>query len=52
VFWDVPDPNVAGVNEAAELGFTVQRKLTRMYLGENVSCRVEQLFGIAGPEVG
>ena len=52
VFWDIPDPNIAPVSHAAELGFTVQRELTRMYLGENVSCRVEQLFGIAGPEVG
>ena len=52
VFWDVPDPNFAAVTEATQLSFVVQRELTRMYLGENVSCRVEQLFGIAGPEVG
>jgi hypothetical protein len=52
VFWDIPDPNPAAVRHASDFGFTVQRKLTRMYLGRNVPCRVERLFGIAGPEVG
>ena len=51
-FWDIPDPNVAAIGQACDFGFAVQRELTRMYLGETVSCRVEQMFGIAGPEVG
>src|SRR6185436_18035701 len=37
VFWDIPDHNVRAVIWAKEHGFTLQRKLTRMYLGENIS---------------
>ena len=53
VFWDIPDLNMAAVGWAERNGFTVQRSLTRMWLGDN--CRagnpLEQ-FALAGPELG
>jgi GNAT superfamily N-acetyltransferase len=53
VFWDIPDPNEAAVSWAQRHGFTVQRPLIRMFLGDNTNpgnprCQ----FAIAGPEVG
>jgi ribosomal protein S18 acetylase RimI-like enzyme len=53
VFWDIPDPNEAAVSWAQGHGFTVQRPLIRMFLGDNANpgnprCQ----FAIAGPEVG
>jgi ribosomal protein S18 acetylase RimI-like enzyme len=53
VFWDIPDPNEAAVGWAERHGFSVQRTLTRMWLGDNRSPgnpRVQ--FALAGPEVG
>src|SRR5256885_97801 len=35
IFWDIPDQNDVAVKCAKEHGFTAQRPLTRMYLGEN-----------------
>jgi ribosomal protein S18 acetylase RimI-like enzyme len=53
IYWDIPDGNTAAVELAKELGFTPQRTLTRMYLGENAapSDSVQQ-WAIAGPELG
>jgi GNAT superfamily N-acetyltransferase len=53
VFWDIPDANTAAVNWARQNGFTQQRMLTRMYLGNNPAQSDPQLqFALAGPEVG
>jgi ribosomal protein S18 acetylase RimI-like enzyme len=53
VFWDIPDPNTAAVGRARQHGFTQQRMLTRMYLGENLAPgNPQQQFALAGPEVG
>jgi len=53
IYWDIPDQNVAAVGLARESGFTRQRTLTRMYLGENAAPGDSlQQFAIAGPEVG
>jgi hypothetical protein len=53
MFWDIPDRNVPAVEWAARHGFTVQRSLTRMCLGDNRSAGnpLEQ-FALAGPELG
>lgn len=53
VYWDIPDENIAAVECARERGFTPQRTLTRMYLGENATAgdRLRQ-FAIVGPEQG
>ncbi len=53
VFWDIPDLNAAAVGWAEGNGFTVQRNLTRMWLGDN--CKAGnplQQFALAGPELG
>ena len=53
VFWDIPAANTAAVDWARQHGFTQQRMLTRMYLGENTAPgNPRQQFAIAGPEVG
>jgi GNAT superfamily N-acetyltransferase len=53
VFWDIPDANTAAVDWARRHGFTPQRELTRMYLGENAAAgNPRQQFALAGPEVG
>lgn len=53
IFWDIPDPNEAAVDWARQHGFTIQRPLIRMFLGEN-SAPGDPLrqFALAGPEVG
>jgi ribosomal protein S18 acetylase RimI-like enzyme len=53
VFWDIPDLNAAASEWAARHGFTVQRRLTRMWLGDNRGAGnpLEQ-FALAGPELG
>jgi ribosomal protein S18 acetylase RimI-like enzyme len=52
-FWDIPDQNVAAANWASEHGFTRQRSLTRLYLGEQTQVGDPQKqFALAGPEVG
>lgn len=53
VFWDIPDLNEPAVGLANRLGFTVQRPLIRMFLGENVvPGDPARQFALAGPEVG
>lgn len=53
VFWDIPNANIAAMDWARQHGFTQQRMLTRMYLGENTAPgNPRQQFAIAGPEVG
>jgi len=53
IYWDIPDQNTAAVGLAKELGFTRERTLIRMYLGENTAPGDPlQQFAIAGPEVG
>lgn len=53
VYWDIPDENATAVQHARSRGFTPQRTLTRMYLGENATPgNPQQQFAIAGPEVG
>lgn len=53
VYWDIPDENMSASAQARELGFTPQRTLTRMYLGENATPGDPQRqFAIAGPEAG
>jgi GNAT superfamily N-acetyltransferase len=53
IYWDIPDQNATAVRLAGETGFTPQRTLTRMYVGENSAPgNPLQQFAIAGPEVG
>jgi hypothetical protein len=53
LFWDIPDLNAPAVDWAERHGFTVQRTLTRMWLGDNSNPGnpLEQ-FALAGPELG
>jgi GNAT superfamily N-acetyltransferase len=53
VFWDIPDANTAAAAWARQHGFTQQRMLTRMHLGQNSApSDPRQQFALAGPEVG
>lgn len=53
VFWDIPDRNTAAVDLAKQLGFTQQRVLTRMYLGENSKPGIpDNIWALAAPEIG
>ena len=53
IYWDIPDPNIAAVAWAQAHGFTVQRSLTRMFLGENLAPGdPHQQFALTGPETG
>jgi len=53
VFWDIPEANSGAVDWARRHGYIQQRRLTRMYLGENtVPGDPRQQFALAGPEVG
>ena len=53
IYWDIPDQNAAAIGLARELGFTAQRTLTRMYLGDNATPGdLLRQFAIAGPELG
>lgn len=52
-FWDIPDLNQPAVSLAENLGFTVQRPLIRMFLGDNAAPGdPSRQFALAGPEVG
>jgi len=52
-FWDIPDLNQPSVSLAENLGFTVQRPLIRMFLGDNAAPGdPSRQFALAGPEVG
>jgi GNAT superfamily N-acetyltransferase len=53
VIWDIPDANIGVVAWAKQHGFTEQRTLTRMYLGENAAPGEPRMqLAIAGPELG
>ena len=53
IFWDIPDANIETVALAKELGFTPQRQLLRMWLGDNPCPGQPQFcFGIVDPSVG
>jgi ribosomal protein S18 acetylase RimI-like enzyme len=53
VVWDIPKVNRAATEWAETTGFTRQRTLTRMYLGEKIRpIAPETLYAIAGPEFG
>jgi ribosomal protein S18 acetylase RimI-like enzyme len=53
IFWDIPDQNTAAVAWAGEHGFTIQRTLTRMYLGDNTAPGDPRMqFAISAPELG
>lgn len=53
VFVDVVEPNAAASDLIRRQGFTVQRTLTRMYLGDNAHPGEPQLvFGVSSPEKG
>lgn len=53
IFWDIPHQSTASVAWVKQQGFTVQRSLTRMYLGENSAPGDPQKqFALAGPELG
>jgi ribosomal protein S18 acetylase RimI-like enzyme len=53
VFVDVVEPNVPANEMIRRHGFTVQRTLTRMFLGENAHPGEPRLvFGISSPEKG
>jgi ribosomal protein S18 acetylase RimI-like enzyme len=53
VFWDIPDANAAAVGWAEQHGFSVQRTLTRMWLGDNLwPGNPREQFALAGPELG
>ena len=53
IFWDIPDANTCAVDLAKRLGFTPQRPLIRMFLGENKwPGDPQKIFALAGPEIG
>ena len=53
IYWDVPDENESAVAFAQRLGFNPQRKLLRMFLGnENRSGNLKKYFGLADPSLG
>lgn len=53
IYWDIPDQNTDAAELARELGFSPQRTLTRMYLGDNSTPGDPlQQFAIAAPEQG
>lgn len=53
IYWDIPDANTGAVELARRLGFTPQRLLIRMFLGENNwPGDPQKIFALAGPEIG
>lgn len=53
VYWDILPDNVAAKGLAAEQGFAIRRRFTRMYLGEPIhSGDLGYLYGTAGLEFG
>jgi ribosomal protein S18 acetylase RimI-like enzyme len=51
IFCDIPDQQTALAAWAAANGFAPARKLTRMYLGENIAAS-QNYFAIAAPDLG
>ncbi|HEY4052262.1 MAG TPA: GNAT family N-acetyltransferase [Terriglobales bacterium] len=52
IFWDLLPSNQDAVSLASELGFSTQRRLTRMFRGEQLRGRDELVYAIAGFELG
>lgn len=53
VFWDILPDNAVACQMAQSMGFTPIRKLTRMFLGEDMLAgRVQEVFAGAGFELG
>jgi len=53
IFWDIPDQNLTARRWAEKNGFTIQRTLTRMYLGSNASAGNPHMqYAIASPDLG
>ncbi len=53
ILWDIPDQNATAVFCAEQHGFTCQRSLTRMFLGQNLAPgNPQQQFALTGPETG
>jgi N-acetylglutamate synthase-like GNAT family acetyltransferase len=52
IFWDLLPSNQDAVSLATELGFSTQRRLTRMFRGEQLRGRDELVYAIAGFELG
>jgi GNAT superfamily N-acetyltransferase len=53
IIWDIPDQNADAVELAKQLGFSQQRQLIRMHLGENLRPGIPwQQFAIGAPEIG
>ena len=51
-FWDLFPQNRQAIALAEQLGFKKQRSLLRMVLGPDLSTRTDQIFAIAGFELG
>jgi GNAT superfamily N-acetyltransferase len=52
IFWDLMPSNHDAFSLASELGFSAQRRLTRMFRGEQLRGRDELIYAIAGFELG
>jgi len=53
VYWDIPDRNLALVSWAEHQGWTRQRPLTRMFLGQNTADgEPGRQIALSGPETG
>jgi GNAT superfamily N-acetyltransferase len=52
IFWDLLPSNQDVVSLASELGFSAQRRLTRMFRGKQLRGRAELIYAIAGFELG
>lgn len=53
IYWDIPDQQTALIEWARQRGFTPQRPLIRMFLGENSHPGLpSHQAALAGPEVG
>lgn len=52
VFLDVPLDNAGAVKIAEAAGLTIQRRFTRMCLGERISDNVQAIWAGSGPEKG
>lgn len=53
IYWDIPDANLQAVNLAKKIGFSPQRRLLRMFRGQNrTPGNPQKQFAIADPSVG
>jgi predicted GNAT family N-acyltransferase len=51
-YWDLLSSNQNAIDLAAEFGFTPQRRLERMVLGDSITKNDQMVYGIAGFELG